>query len=184
MRSHATTPSLQAPPPQPEHEMTASDETQRLQAILDLDLLNPKTGELVQDIVREAAQSLALPIALVTMVLDTAQFFTATHGIEGSLGTMGGTPIEWSFCQHVVNKREPFIVEDARAHVLVKDNPLVTACNVCCYLGIPLTTTKGHVVGTLCVLGHEPRAFNDDEMNILKELARITMERFENQIQR
>jgi len=161
--------------------MNTSEEVQRLQAILDLDVLNPERKAQLQEIVRDASEALSLPIALVSVVLDTAQLFASAYGLTGALKEMGGTPREWSFCHHVINKREPVVIEDARTHILVKDSPLVTEHNVCCYLGIPLTTRTGHVVGTLCVLGHEPRAFNDDEMTTLKELARRTMARIEDQ---
>ena len=75
--------------------------------------------------------------------------------------------------------REPFVVEDATTHPLVKDIPLVHLDGVRCYAGIPLVTSRGHTVGTLCVIGHEARTFGEDEIQMLRGLARRAMERIE-----
>lgn len=130
-------------------------------------------------ITEEAAQRLNLPISLVSIVLDRAQYFAAAHGLEGWLEEVQGTPIEWSFCKHVVRDGAAFVVSDATRHPRVQGNPFVEHDGVRCYAGVPLTTSRGHVIGSFCVIGYEGRAFSASEMETLRGFARVAVERIE-----
>jgi GAF domain-containing protein len=79
--------------------------------------------------------------------------------------------VEWSFCAHSVANRAPFVVEDATTHPAVRHMPIVEHDRVICYAGFPLISSRGHALGTLCVIGHEPHAFSDEELAILRSLA-------------
>jgi GAF domain-containing protein len=151
----------------------------RLREIVELGLLAPEPDEILRQTAAEAATRLGLPISTVTIVLDEAQFFAATHGVEGWQAESRGTPVEWSFCAYAVANRAPFIVEDATAHPVVRDIPLVHNDGVICYAGFPLISSRGHALGTLCVIGHEPHHFTDDELEILRSLAERAVARIE-----
>ena len=154
-------------------------DTARLEEIAALRLTSPETDAILQQTVDEAAARLSLPIGLVSIVMDEAQFFAAHTGLEGWMAQARGTPNEWSFCINSVRSGEPFVVEDATTHPVVKDIPLVTLDGIRCYAGIPLVTSRGHAVGTLCVIGHESRSFSAEEMETLRGLAARAMERIE-----
>jgi GAF domain-containing protein len=78
-----------------------------------------------------------------------------------------------TFCQHAVRSGEPFLVEDARVHPLVSDNPAVAA-GVVSYAGVPLVL-GGTAVGALCVIDSQPRNWSTEEVSTLRALARSTM---------
>lgn len=151
----------------------------RLAEIGALGLTGPEVDEVLQETADEAAAALDLPTGLVSIVLGEAQYFAAHHGLGGWLKEARGTPIEWSFCANAVRSGEPFVVEDAAAHPATKDNPLVHLDNVRCYAGIPLVTSTGHTLGTLCVIGNAPRSFAEEELDLLRALARKAMARIE-----
>lgn len=151
----------------------------RLAEIGALGLTGPEVDAVLQETVDEASTALNLPTGLVSIVLGEAQYFAAHRGLEGWLKEARGTPIEWSFCANAVRSGEPFVVEDAATHPLVKDIPLVHLDNVRCYAGIPLVTTTGHALGTLCVIGDEPRSFTEEEMDLLRRLAKKAVARIE-----
>lgn len=151
----------------------------RLQEIVDLGLLSGEADPVLQETAREAATRLGLPISTVTIVLDEAQYFAANHGVEGWQAESRGTPVEWSFCAYAVANRAPFVVEDARQHPLVRHMPIVPNDDVICYAGFPLISSKGHALGTLCVIGHEPHRFTPDELSILRSLADRAVARIE-----
>jgi GAF domain-containing protein len=151
----------------------------RLREIADLRLTSPEVDDILQQTVDEAARRLDLPIGLVSVVMDTAQYFAAQRGLEGWMAQARGTPMEWSFCVNAVRSGEPFVVEDATTHPVVKDIPLVELDGVRCYAGIPLVTSRGQTVGTLCVIGHETRSFSEQDLELLRSLAARAMERIE-----
>ena len=154
-------------------------DTGRLEEIESLGLLSPAVDEILQRTAEEAAARLNLPTGLVSIVMDHAQYFAAHHGLTGWLKEARGTPIEWSFCVNAVRSGTPFVVEDATTHPAVRDNPLVTEDGVRCYAGIPLVTSRGYTVGTLCVAGTQARSFTPEELDDLRALARKAVERIE-----
>lgn len=151
----------------------------RLAEIAALGLTAAEVDDVLQQTVDEAAARLHLPMGLVSIVMDEAQWFAAHTGLPAWMAEARGTPVEWSFCANAVRSGEPFVVEDATTHPLVKDNPLVPMDNVRCYAGIPLVTSTGKTLGTLCVIGTQPRSFSEDEMEILRGLAQRAIERIE-----
>lgn len=152
---------------------------ERLEEILELGLLEGGVDEELERLVQQATRELDLPISLVSVVLDEAQSFAASHGLTGWMDETRGTPGEWAFCRYAVDSGEPFVVEDAATHPLVRTNPLVTQEGIRCYAGIPLVTSRGHALGTLCVIGREPRKFGREELARLRELADQAVRRIE-----
>ncbi len=151
----------------------------RLREIGALDLCADDVAEELQDLAEEAAERLGQPIGLVTVVLDEAQFLAGAHGLAGAAAEVGGTPVEWSYCQHTVHRREPFVVEDALEDEVARDLPATRLLGVRAYLGIPLVTSRDQAVGTVCVLSGEPTAFDEADVRVLEELAAIAVGRME-----
>lgn len=158
---------------------SVSSQRERLGEIARLGLLNPDTDTLLKDIAARAAAHFDLPISLVSVVMDEAQHFAASHGVGGWLAKTQGTPIEWSFCANAVASGEPFVVEDAEQHPATRDNPLVPNDGIRCYAGVPLVSSRGFRLGTLCVIGTERRSFTEEELAFLHTLAEETVERLE-----
>src|SRR5688500_13340652 len=152
---------------------------ERLQEIADLGMTAPEVDAELQRIATHAAERLNLPIGIVSIVLDRAQYYAASHGLTGWAAEVRGTPVEWSFCAHAVRRREPFVVEDARVNPLVRENPLVQNEGIRCYAGIPLITSRGHALGTLCVAGTEQHSFGPEDLDSLRALAREAMDHIE-----
>ena len=155
------------------------DDGARLQEIADLRLNDSDVDGILSEIAAEAAADFGLPVALVSIVLGQAQYFRASHGLDGWMAATRGTPAEWSFCQHVVRNQEPFVVEDAQTHPLMQDSPLVRIEGVRCYAGVPLITSRGHVVGSFCVQGPDARSFTEDDLAKLHRYAKRVIARIE-----
>ncbi len=152
----------------------------RLQEIADLDLLSPDVDPILQEVAERAASSLGLPVSLVSVVLDEALHVAGSYGIDGLwLGETRGHPVEWSFCATSVRTRDAFVVENAPEHPYHRTNPLVTQDGVRCYAGVPLISSRGHVLGNLCVVGLEERTFTAEELGSLRVLAAEAVRRIE-----
>ncbi|HWZ60114.1 MAG TPA: GAF domain-containing protein [Gemmatimonadaceae bacterium] len=151
----------------------------RLAEIAELDLLGDDVDAILQQIATEAATTLGLPISLVSVVLDEALFVAASHGLTGWVAEVKGHPVEWSFCATSVRTREAYVVPDAATDPATRHNPMVTQEGARCYAGVPLISSRGFVLGNLCVVGGEPRAFSEAELGTLRALGARAIARIE-----
>ncbi len=151
----------------------ALDDPRRLAALQRIQLMDTPPEPAFDRITRMASNLLDAPVALVSLVDDRRQFFKAMVGLAGPVAAARETPLTHSFCQHVVTSGQPLVVENARQHPLVCDNPAITALTVEAYLGIPLRSPDGFVLGSFCVIAPRPRVWKTAEIEFLTELAAL-----------
>jgi GAF domain-containing protein len=79
-----------------------------------------------------------------------------------------------SFCGHAILDREPLVVGDATQDPRFADNPMVLGePHVRFYAGVPLYSVDRMPIGTLCVLDRVPRELAPDDLDLLRDLARM-----------
>lgn len=145
------------------------NEEQRLALLHSLDLLDTPAEPLFDRITQLVAKVLNVPIALVSLVDSDRQWFKSRVGLNTT-----ETPREVAFCAHAILRPEPFVVADATKDERFSDNPLVTSSpNIRFYAGIPICSTGGLSVGTLCAIDSKPRNISDEQLNILSDLAEL-----------
>ncbi|WP_433788639.1 GAF domain-containing protein [Actinoplanes sp. CA-252034] len=143
----------------------------RLEIMAGIDLDDPELRRRLDGIAQRTADRLGQPIGLVSMVLDTAQFFPGSYGLQGWLDELAGTPIEWSFCVNAVKSGTAYVVPDAGNDADQSANPLVTIDGVRSYAGVPIVL-DGAILGAHCVLGSDPHQFTDADLAELHRSAR------------
>src|SRR5919202_2761182 len=151
----------------------------RLAALRQSALLDSPTEAAFDRLTRLATRMLHVPVALVSLVDQNRQFFMSCIGLPDPWASQRETPLSHSFCQYTVASRAPLIIEDARAHPLVRDNLAIPDLKVVAYAGIPLITSDGHVLGSFCAIDSEPREWTEDDIEFLQELAGSVMTEIE-----
>ena len=129
----------------------------RLAALRAVALLDTPTEEAFDRLSSLAVQFLNAPVALVSLVDADRQFFKSCIGLPEPWASQRETPLSHSFCQYNRIAKQPLLIEDARTHPLFKNNLAVRDLNVIAYLGIPLVTSDGYVLGSFCVIDSQPR---------------------------
>ncbi|WP_288377883.1 GAF domain-containing protein [uncultured Massilia sp.] len=151
------------------HYPAAAEESLRLAALAATRLLDTPPEEVFDRLARLAAQTTDCPMALVSLVSSQRQWFKARIGVD-----LNQTPRDWSFCSHALAAGDAFVVGDAAKDPRFSNNPLVVGePHVRFYAGVPLEDGEGRLLGTLCVMDHEPRRLREREMRALRELAAI-----------
>lgn len=151
----------------------------RLAALRAVSLLDTPSEECFDRLSRLATLCVKAPVALVTLVDADRQFFKSCLGIPEPWLSRRETPLSHSFCQHNRVARQPLLIEDARLHPLFKDNLAVADLKVIAYLGIPLVTSDGYVLGSFCVIDSQPRKWTMEEVTIVETLAASVMTEIE-----
>ena len=148
------------------------DEPERLSALAASRLVDTQADDRFNRIVRLASLATGSPIALVSLLTSTRQWFKARVGLDAE-----STPREWAFCSHAVLSEAPFIVEDAARDPRFRNNPLVQGDpQIRFYAGVPVRDKDGYALGTLCVIDREPRKLRGTELQALQDLADIASE--------
>ena len=154
---------------------TPQNEEERLQELRKYKLLDTLPEADYNEIVELASDICETPISLISLVDSDRQWFKAKLGIDTS-----ETPRTISFCGHAIHEDDIFEIPNALEDERFHDNPLVTDHpNVRFYAGMPLETTSGHKVGTLCVLDEKPRLLTKHQRNALRILGRQVIRNFE-----
>lgn len=144
-----------------------SDENERLAALHSLALLDTPAEERFDRITRIAQRLFDVPIALVSLVDRSRQWFKSAQGLAAS-----ETPRDISFCGHAIHASEVFVVENTLSDPRFADNPLVAGPpDIRFYAGAPLSTTGGFRIGTLCIIDSKARTFSAADRAALRDLA-------------
>jgi diguanylate cyclase (GGDEF)-like protein len=161
-----------------EDDSTSDDldvERERLAALDRYDVLDTSQEEAFDRIARLAMRLFQVPIATIALVDGHRQWFKSCVGMDAR-----ETPRSDAFCDHTIRQNQPLIVPDAAADPRFADNPYVTGVpHVRFYAGIPLHTSDGHNIGTLCAIDTKPRNLGPEGIAILTDLAQVVMDELE-----
>ncbi|MEQ1951914.1 sensor domain-containing diguanylate cyclase [Mesorhizobium sp. CN2-181] len=150
-------------------------EAERLVALDRLDILDAPRNESFDRIVRVIKNVFDVPIALVSVMDAHRQLYKACEG-------MGVDQVDRrsTFCTHALLAATPTIVPDALLDPRFANNPHVAGePHVRFYAGVPLRTSDGHNIGTVCAIDMKPRPFGDRQVDILRDLAQLAMDQIE-----
>ncbi len=118
-----------------------------------------------------AARLLDARVALVSLVEADRQCFVSQVGLSGPLAADPQTPLSHSYCRHVVETAATLVAPDVREHPLLRDNPAIDDYQAIAYLGAPVRTPDGLVLGSLCAIEDRVRQWSDTDVGILEDLA-------------
>lgn len=146
-----------------------ADETQRLEALRALQILDTPPEERFDRITRLAQRLFDVPIATVTLIDANRQWFKSKQGLENSESTR-----DVAFCAHTILQDDAMVVPDTLQDDRFHDNPLVTgAPNIRFYAGHPLHAAKGERLGTFCIIDRKPRELDKNQLMVLRDLAAL-----------
>jgi signal transduction histidine kinase len=152
-----------------------ANEHQRLLSLSSYDILDTPREAAFEDVTCIAAQICQTPMALISLVDLTRQWFKSAVGLDAA-----ETPRDVSFCAHAILGSDMFVVPDAALDPRFRDNALVTGAPFLrFYAGAVLHSLEGYKLGTLCVLDRAPRQLEDGQRAALEALARQTMVQLE-----
>jgi GAF domain-containing protein len=122
-----------------------------------------------------AARRFNVPISIISIVDTDRIWFKSHHGL--GVEQIDRKP---GLCASAILKPEPYILPDATKDIRSLANPLVAGdFGLRFYAGVPLRTSDGFNLGTLCVIDKEPRPITQDQIEDLKDLASLVMDQLE-----
>jgi diguanylate cyclase (GGDEF)-like protein len=145
------------------------DEARRIAALRALNILDTPPEERFDRLTRLAKGLFGVPIALLSLVDENRQWMKSRTGLAVS-----EIPRDISFCGHAILHDGILLIPDAARDERFHDNLLVKyEPHIRFYAGCPLAAPDGSKLGTLCLIDRVPREFSDDDLALLRDLARI-----------
>ncbi len=154
-------------------------ENQRLKDLYELDILHDEPDAALQEVVEKTAKIFDVPVSVISLVLESRQWFKSHIGLPKDLAECRQTPREVSFCTHVVESRQPLVITNASQDERFSNNSLVLQQGFHFYAGVPLMTRNKNVIGTLCIYDYKARQFFEDDIKLLCLFADRVMAQFE-----
>lgn len=150
-------------------------EEARLASLASYEILDTAPEEEYDAIVRLAASLCGTSIAAVTLIDRERQWLKACIGVD-----LTETSRDVAFCAHTIVSEETMtLVRNTTEDPRFADNPLVTEGGLRFYAGVPLVGEDGFALGSLCVVGFEPRDLDEAQATALRSLARLVVSQLE-----
>jgi len=152
-----------------------ANERERLAALRAYKILDTNPEQRLDDLTKLAALICGVPISLISLIDKDRQWFKSKYGLA-----IEETPRAQAFCTHAIMQPEMFVVPDATQDERFARNPLVTGdLRIRFYAGAPLAARDGHLLGTLCVIDHEPHTLTAAQKEALEILSRMVIANIE-----
>ncbi len=143
-----------------------SPEAQRLDVLHSYEILDTPETEEFDNLVALAAQICEVPIAKINFLDEKRTWSKANYGND-----LKESPREYNFCHTTIKQDDYLVVEDASlderfSHFeFVANDPKVRF-----YAGVNISRDQQNL-GTICVLGQEPKKLSDAQLTALRTLA-------------
>jgi len=145
----------------------SSLESERLKQLYKTHILDTDRKSEFDNLAKLAASVCDAPIGMINFIDKDRQWSKASIGTD-----LKEIKREDAFCNHTIQNDEFLIVEDASEDPRFKDNPYVTGePYLRFYTGINIKSKDGYNIGSICVLGHQPKSISEKEISQLKTLA-------------
>jgi len=145
------------------------NEGQRLLALERSGLVDTPPEDSFDRLTWLAARSLDAPVALLTLLTPTRQWFKSRYGLD-----LVETPRGWAFCNYTILQKDIMVAENLATDQRFADNPAVSGeLGFRFYAGCPVIDPDGFTLGSLCVIDTRPRTLDDTQKQILANLAAL-----------
>jgi signal transduction histidine kinase len=151
-------------------EASSTEYVRRLQSVTDAALAHLRLEELLAALLERTRQILEVDTCAILLLDDETNELVARAalGIEEEVEQGVRVPVGGGFAGRIAAEKRPVILDDVdHAHVL---NPILREKGIKSMLGVPLVV-EGEVRGVFHVGSLVPRAFSEDEVELLQLVA-------------
>ncbi|MEO8548190.1 MAG: histidine kinase dimerization/phosphoacceptor domain -containing protein [Sphingomicrobium sp.] len=151
------------------------NETERMAAVQRYEILDTPPDGTFDRVTAMAARRFDAPISIISIVDHDRIWFKSHHGLE--VDEIGRDP---GLCASAILSSDAHVLVDASTDPRSLANPLVAGdFGLRFYAGVPLRTSDGYNLGTLCVIDKEPRPVDQGQIDDLKDLASLVVDQLE-----
>ncbi len=160
-------------------QMLRQNEQHRLEKLRDYRIMDTHSEDTFDKIALMASQVFNAPSAFIAFVGEKKVFIKSNL----SNTNYNEVPRETSVISQVIEQEEVYVINDFNDHPEFRHSPFISITNGArFYAAAPLKTPEGYKVGAIIVTSPEPRGANQLELDMLKDLAKIVVDKLENRL--
>jgi len=158
-----------------DQRLIPENEAARMAAVQRYEILDTPPDGSFDRVTAIAARRFDVPISIISIVDHDRIWFKSHHGLD--VKEIGRDP---GLCASAILTNKAHVLVDASTDPRSLANPLVAGdFGLRFYAGVPLHTSDGFNLGTLCVIDKEPRPVDKDEIDDLTDLASLVVDQLE-----
>ncbi|MGI8504590.1 MAG: hybrid sensor histidine kinase/response regulator [Hassallia sp.] len=155
--------------------LTVKNETTRLKALRQYQILDTPPEEVFDDLAFLAAQICGTAIAVINLIDSNRHWFKAKIGLD-----VQQMPRDIGFCAFCIEKGDSLVIPDTLADERYASASVVTSePYVRFYAGVPLITPSGEAIGTVCIVDNQPGKISLEQLEALKAISRLIIRQLE-----
>lgn len=155
------------------------NDVQRLEKLHDYQILDTHSEDTFDNIALMASQIFNTPSAFISFVDEHRVF------LKSNLSTLPVNELkrEHSICSRTILCDVVTVYNDTHEHADLLTSPYVSADEgIRFYAGAPLKSPEGLNMGTICVVDSVPREVTQSQLDMLKTLSKIIIDKLENKL--
>jgi signal transduction histidine kinase len=151
-------------------ELKNKEEIQALLKELNQDITRLDIDSLLKNLTEKVREILRVDIADVRIMVEGQWTLTGITGIDPNVLTSGRSGTGQGPAGWIQQHRQPLVIRDL-AHTDVPVGSTMKSLGIHGYVGVPLFSRGGEVIGVLRGLSYQPRDFTQEEVELLQLLA-------------
>lgn len=152
-------------------EAQGREETQRLLKELSQDITSLDVDSLLRKLTDKIREVLKVDVSDLRVFERDSWRLRGVSGINPNLIPSARTGTAFGRSRWIIEHRKPLLIRDAMEETDLPSGETVKSLGLRGYLGVPLFSKSGAVIGVLRVLTYQPRVFAQDEIDLLQQLA-------------
>jgi hypothetical protein len=149
----------------------APGDAERTREVDALEAALPHEGDACERLLAELGRIIGFPVLIVSVVRGERVGYRVQHGLDVAFAEMRDRRREATFCTHTVSGDAPLVVPNAGEEAFFRGSSMVLKAGMRSYVGVPLRTSRGVVIGTVCAMDFKPRAIGPE---VVRAIERFT----------
>ncbi len=154
--------------------LSPAAERQRLETLARYHIVGTPPEAAFSRLTELAGKALDVAGALIGFVGEQRVFYKAYRGASGR-----SFPRQQTLCSTAAFANAPLVLEDVSAVATCAGLAFVRQCNMRFYVGVPLISQSGAVLGALSVFDRAPRTVQSEQLELLETLAQTVTDLLE-----
>lgn len=144
------------------------NEKARLENLASYGILDSEPEAGYDDITKLVTYISNMPISTLAFIDENRKWHKSKIGLKKEF-----VPRSFSICSHTIMNDKTLIINDTKEHECIKNVGMVAnPPHIRFYAGVPLISSEGFAIGTLCALDTKPNSLNDKQIDGLEILGR------------